>query len=302
MTSLLLRPGREKFLLRRHPWIFSGAIQHVEGEPVAGETVSLLASNRDFLARAAYSPTSQIRARVWTFEGEPVDKEFFRRRIRSAIQSRDTWHLTPDTSHLTPDTWPLAPDTSHLAPDTYDLTLFHSGWGKISSAAMMQYVIDHYSPDVVVNLGTCGGFAGLVEQGDVILVEKTFVYDIVELMSTEDVLAHYASSLDLSWLPEPYPFAVRRGTLASADSDLHPEKIPFLISKGAIAADWESAALAWVARKNNTRLLILRTVSDIVHEQGSDAYNNYEVFEARCGEIMKRLFDQLPKWLSTIQI
>jgi len=106
MPAIILKPGREKSLLRRHPWIFSGAVQHVEGEPAlrqaqdiaSGATVDLLSSDRDFLARAAYSPISQIRARVWTFEDEPVNKEFFRKRIRSAIQSRDTWHLTPDTN------------------------------------------------------------------------------------------------------------------------------------------------------------------------------------------------------------
>ena len=48
----------------------------------------------------------------------------------------------------------------------YDLKLYHSGWGKIASAGMMQYVTDHDQPDLVVNLGTCGGFEGLVEQGD----------------------------------------------------------------------------------------------------------------------------------------
>ncbi len=98
MASVILRPGREKSLLRHHPWIFSGALQRVEGEPTSGETVELLSSGGDFLARAAYSPTSQIRARTWTFVDEPVDKEFFRKRLRTAIQARDTWHLTPDTT------------------------------------------------------------------------------------------------------------------------------------------------------------------------------------------------------------
>jgi len=100
MADLVLKPGREKSLLRRHPWIFSGAVQHVDGNPASGATVDLLSFNGDFLARAAYSPTSQIRARVWTFEDEPVDKEFFRGRIRSAIRARDTWNLTPDTDAL----------------------------------------------------------------------------------------------------------------------------------------------------------------------------------------------------------
>jgi adenosylhomocysteine nucleosidase len=191
-------------------------------------------------------------------------------------------------------------ESINLPLETWHLTLFHSGWGKISSAAVMQYVIDRFSPDLIVNLGTCGGFEGCVRQGEVILVEQTFVYDILELMETADVAPFYASTLNLSWLPEPYPFPVRRGTLASADSDLLPEKIALLKSKGAIAADWESAALAWVAQKNGARLLILRGVSDVVHEQGSDAYNNYEVFKSRTRAIMKELFDQLPGWLGAV--
>ena len=184
---------------------------------------------------------------------------------------------------------------------TWNLKLFHSGWGKIASAAMMQYVLDHDSPDVVINLGTCGGFEGVVNQGDVILVDKTFVYDIVELMGDLDISTYYASSLDLSWLPEPYPHPVRRGTLASADSDLPPEKIPFLKSNGAIAADWESAALAWVAQKNHARLLILRGVSDMVGEGGGEAYNNMEIFNQRARDIMKKLIEQVPDWLDAVR-
>ncbi len=193
-------------------------------------------------------------------------------------------------------------ESTDLILDAWHLTLYHTGWGKIASAAMMQYVIDHCSPDLIVNLGTCGGFEGVVSQGDVILVDKTFVYDIVELMGDLDISTYYASSLDLSWLVEPYPHPVRRGALASADSDLPPDKIPFLISKGAIAADWESAALAWVAQKNKARLLILRGVSDMVSEQGGEAYNNIEVFNQRAREIMKMLFEQLPDWLEAVRI
>jgi 23S rRNA (cytosine1962-C5)-methyltransferase len=96
--QVTLKKGREKSLLRRHPWIFSGAIHHVDGEPASGSTVDLLSPDKQFLARASYSPTSQIRARVWTFEDEPVETEFFRKRIRSAIQTRETWSLTSETN------------------------------------------------------------------------------------------------------------------------------------------------------------------------------------------------------------
>ena len=86
--SITLNPNREKSLLRRHPWIFASAIRHVDETHASGSTVDLLSSEGQFLARASYSPNSQIRARVWTFNDEPVDKEFFRKRIRAAIEVR----------------------------------------------------------------------------------------------------------------------------------------------------------------------------------------------------------------------
>jgi adenosylhomocysteine nucleosidase len=166
----------------------------------------------------------------------------------------------------------------------------------------MQYVIDKYAPHIVVNLGTCGGFEGQVDQGEIILVDQTYVYDIVELMGDLDIVSYYASSLDLSWLAEPYPYPVRRGMIASADSDLPPGKIPSLKEQGAIAADWESAALAWVAQRNNSRLLILRGVSDIVSEEGGEAYDNIEIFNERARGIMQQLIEQLPEWLNAVKL
>jgi len=183
-----------------------------------------------------------------------------------------------------------------------DIQFFHSGWGKIASAGAMQYLIDRYQPDLIVNVGTCGGFEGLVQQGDVILVERTIVYDIVELMGDLDISNYYASSLDLGWLSDPLPYPARRALIASADSDLPPQKIPLLKAKGAVAADWESAALAWVAKKNNARLLILRAVSDIVNEQAGEAYDNIEIFNERAKTIMKQMIDQLPGWLDAVKL
>ena len=185
--------------------------------------------------------------------------------------------------------------------DGQKYTFFHAGWGKAASAGAMQYVIDQISPDLTVNLGTCGGFEGEVALDDVILVERTFMYDIVELMGDYgSVPDYYASNLDLSWLPEPFPFPARRGVLASADCDLPPEKIPLLKVQGAIAADWESAALAWIARKNGSRLLILRAVSDLVSEEAGEAYDNIVLFKERTKGIMRRLIEQLPGWMAVV--
>lgn len=193
-------------------------------------------------------------------------------------------------------------ETSDVRLGAWNLTLMHSGWGKIASAASMQYVIDHHSPDLIVNLGTCGGFEGVSTRGDLILVDRAIVYDILELMDEADITPYYASALDLGWLAETHPFPTRRGLIASADSDLLPEKIPFLRSKGALAADWESAALAWVATKNNARLLILRMVSDLVSEKGGEAYGDITLFQERSMEIMKQLFEQLPGWLGAVTL
>ncbi|MGH8718598.1 MAG: class I SAM-dependent rRNA methyltransferase, partial [Burkholderiales bacterium] len=89
MPSLTLKPGREKSLTRRHPWIFSGAIAEIKGSPSLGETVAVRDNGGRFLAWAAYSPHSQISARVWTHdESERVDAEFFRQRLAQALSLR----------------------------------------------------------------------------------------------------------------------------------------------------------------------------------------------------------------------
>jgi 23S rRNA (cytosine1962-C5)-methyltransferase len=94
--SLLLKPGREKSLLRRHPWVFSGAVEQVEGEAAAGDTIAVRSHAGRFLAWAAHSPQSQIRARVWTFdEAEPIDAAFLRARVGAAVARRST--LAGDT-------------------------------------------------------------------------------------------------------------------------------------------------------------------------------------------------------------
>ena len=70
----------------------------------------------------------------------------------------------------------------------------------------------------------------------------------------------------------------------------------------AVAADWESAAIAWVAKRNGQRLLILRGVSDLVNRSGGEAYGNYELFIARTREIMEQLLAALPRWLASIRM
>ena len=76
MNHLILKKGRERSVKRRHPWIFSGAVEKAGG--TAGETLEVRDSSGKVLAHAAYSPKSQIRARVWTFDpAQAVDAAFF---------------------------------------------------------------------------------------------------------------------------------------------------------------------------------------------------------------------------------
>ncbi len=85
----MLKPARERSLARRHPWIFSGAIGAVRGSPGSGDTVEVRAASGGFLAWAAYSPSSQIRARVWSFEeAEYPAPDLFRRKIQAALALR----------------------------------------------------------------------------------------------------------------------------------------------------------------------------------------------------------------------
>jgi 23S rRNA (cytosine1962-C5)-methyltransferase len=99
IPRLILKPGREKSLRHRHPWIFSGAVDKVEGAAGAGDSVIVTGRDGAFLACAAFNPQSQIRARVWTFDpAETVDEAFLRRRVRESAERRA--HIRPGSSGL----------------------------------------------------------------------------------------------------------------------------------------------------------------------------------------------------------
>jgi 23S rRNA (cytosine1962-C5)-methyltransferase len=91
LSKIILKRGREKSLLRRHPWVFSGAVDRIEGNPGPGDSADVCASDGSFLARAAFSPRSQITGRVWSFDpDESIDADFFTRRIAASVARRET--------------------------------------------------------------------------------------------------------------------------------------------------------------------------------------------------------------------
>lgn len=193
--------------------------------------------------------------------------------------------------------------TLKVAGARWRVPFVHGGWGKIAAAASAQYILDRWQPQLLVNLGTCGGFAGAIERGAVILVTRTLVYDIVEQMGDQAAAeAHYATDLDLSWLRGPDPMPVQRHLLLSGDRDLVPEQIPYLRDRfGAVAGDWESAAIAYVAARNGARCLILRGVTDLVDPGGGEIYDGTAaLFRERARSVMTALVDALPAWLARV--
>jgi 23S rRNA (cytosine1962-C5)-methyltransferase len=99
MKTIRLRPGKERSLLRRHPWIFESAIAQGGGD--AGETVRVESHEGQFLAWAAFSPTSKIRARAWSFdETQRIDAPFFIAACANAIRARARFDINSDSMRL----------------------------------------------------------------------------------------------------------------------------------------------------------------------------------------------------------
>lgn len=185
-----------------------------------------------------------------------------------------------------------------------NIVFLHGGWGKIAAAGSSQYAIDRWRPSRLINVGTCGGFDNHAQRGQVVLAKKTIVYDIIEQMGHfDDAIDHYSVNFDLSWLPKQLPHPVTIGTLVSADRDIVPGDIANLIKRyGAFAGDWESGAIAWVAKHNHIPCLILRTVSDLVDHHSGEAYGNISFFQDQCHAIMADHLRFLPAWLEAFQV
>ena len=181
----------------------------------------------------------------------------------------------------------------------FSVIFMHAGWGKVSTAGACQFAIDAFQPQLMVNLGTCGGLEGLAELGEILCVSETAFYDIFEGMADyAQAIEFYSSKADLSWLPEELPEHTYRARLVSADQDIQPRAYERLTQEfGAVAADWESAAFAWVAKRNGIPWLILRGVSDLVSPTKAETAGNLSLWQARTDQIMEDLLNQLPWYL-----
>jgi len=190
---------------------------------------------------------------------------------------------------------------THLAARINDqeISFVHSGCGKTNAAAATQHIIDRWNPSVLINLGTCGGFSGSVEKGDILLVNRTVIYDAHEIDGPEIRRRPlHETQIPTSWIQKPWPGSPTLASTATADQDLNPDLIPLLRSSPfkAVAADWESGAIAYVAARNQTRCLILRGVSDVVEQRPSPERDIRQGIET----VMSKLLTALPIWLNHI--
>jgi adenosylhomocysteine nucleosidase len=176
---------------------------------------------------------------------------------------------------------------------------FHGGWGKVAAAGSTQYVIDHFKPAFLINLGTCGGIEGRIRRFEVVAAQSVVIYDIHEAMGDAgEAVAHYTTELVV---PASLPSSIIRTTIYSADRDLTPEHLRELEKRfHPRVVDWESGAVAWIAKRNNARLLILRGVSDLVSLHYGEAEANLELFHANARRVMQNLVRDLPVVMSAL--
>jgi 23S rRNA (cytosine1962-C5)-methyltransferase len=153
MKTITLRPGKERSLQKRHPWVFEGSI--AGGKADAGETVRVNAHDGQFLAWAAYSPQSQIRVRAWSFdEAERIDKAFFERRIEQAVAIRARLPIASDGVRLIHGE---ADGLPGLIVDRYADTL---------SAQFLSAGVERWKPTIADLLLKATGLTRLFERSD----------------------------------------------------------------------------------------------------------------------------------------
>ncbi len=185
LSRLILKPGREKSLKRRHPWVFSGAVAKVTGEPKTGETIEIHSSDGEFLAVAAFSPESQIVARVWDWKRREIDAVFFHDRIERALALRK--HLLPaggDFVTVNRGELPHPPPSPGRRGDSplAALRLVHA-----ESDGLPGVVIDRYGGIVVLQLSSAGAIRWRDAIADAVaaVVRPTTIFE----RSDSDVLA-----------------------------------------------------------------------------------------------------------------
>jgi len=188
MPSVTLKPGREKSVLRHHPWIFSGAIEKIEGTPGVGETVEVRASSGSPLAWGAYSPQSQIAVRLWSLDPEqPITPTLFRARLDRALAVRRDLGFYPDPNILS-----SSRVTPHASLSSYRLVNAESDFlpglivDRYRDYLVCQFLsagAEHWKPEIVKLLDELVPNTGIYERSDVDVRQKEGLAPITGVLS-----------------------------------------------------------------------------------------------------------------------
>jgi 23S rRNA (cytosine1962-C5)-methyltransferase len=194
MTSTVtLHPGREKSLLRRHPWIFTSAIWRHQGKLHSGETVDLLSADGNWLGRGAWSPASTIRVRLWTFEQEEViDNAFFLRRIETAIRARAGLSAITNACRL------VAAESDGLPGLTIDR------YDSLLVCQLLSAGADKHRDKIVWALRKLLPDCSILERSDVAVREKEGLPPLVQVLHGEVPETVIISELGLKFEVDPW--------------------------------------------------------------------------------------------------
>ncbi len=158
MKKVTLKSRREKAILRRHPWIFSGAVESVTGDPGPGDVVEIHAADGRWLARGAYSPESQIRIRIWTWnQAEEVDADFIQERMFLSIAARDDIGI-PKSTNAYREVHGESDGIPGLIVDRY---------GDYRVVQFLSVGVERWKDEIVDALSSHGGCLGIYERSDV---------------------------------------------------------------------------------------------------------------------------------------
>lgn len=155
-AQVVLKPGRERALHKRHPWVYSGAVERVKGAPSPGQSVRVLAQDGRPLGVGAFSPKSQIMVRIWSFDSEePIDEAFFARRLTRALEARSRLGPPPSTAYR------VVHGESDGLPG-----LIVDRYGAFLVCQFLSLGVERHKEEIVGSLRTLGSWAGIYERSE----------------------------------------------------------------------------------------------------------------------------------------
>lgn len=177
MAFVTLKHKREAPLIRRHPWVFAGSVGRVNGHPEPGQTVEVLGSRGTEFGRGAYSPGSQLRVRMWTFDpGEEVDERFFRDRIGRAVEARRRLGIDRQTDAIR-----LVNAESDGLPG-----LIVDRYGDVIVCQLLTQGAERWRDVILAELGRCLSPATIYERSDAPVRQKEGLAPVNRLAAGQD--------------------------------------------------------------------------------------------------------------------